>query len=119
MFIYRAIYYGILEDEAGRPTHNIAEIIVAKNRSGGVNTVEAGFDAYKTRFYDNQKEANFDFTFIETNKTIEFPSNDLSAFRSDEPNFEDDIAQMNNFIREKTQDNNLFSSGDDRDDLPF
>lgn len=118
MFIYRAIYYGISEDEAGRPTHNIAEIIVSKNRSGGVNTVEAGFDAYKTRFYDNQKEANFDFSFIETNKTIELPSNDLSAFRSDDPNFEDDIAQMNNFIKEKTQQNNIFSN-DDEDGLPF
>lgn len=105
MFIYRAIYYGVEEDEMGKSTHGMAEIIIAKNRSGQVDTVEAGFDAQKTRFFDLNAEPNFDFSFIETSKNIEFPSNDLSKYRNNEPNFDDDISEMNNFIRNKTQNN--------------
>lgn len=40
-FIYRPEYYGIMEDENGRPTREMAEFIVAKNRNGhtGVTTI--------------------------------------------------------------------------------
>lgn len=43
LFIYRPEYYGLLEDEEGNPTNGIAEIIIAKNRHGTVETVPLKF----------------------------------------------------------------------------
>lgn len=39
MFNYRAEYYKITVDEAGAPTNNIMEVIVAKNRNGKTGSV--------------------------------------------------------------------------------
>lgn len=43
LFIYRPEYYGITEDEDGKPTQGIAELIVAKNRHGSAATVPLKF----------------------------------------------------------------------------
>jgi len=50
MFIYRPEYYGLTEDEEGRPTTGIAEIIIAKNRHGSTQSVNLRFIDKYARF---------------------------------------------------------------------
>jgi replicative DNA helicase len=52
MFIYRPEYYGLTEDEEGRPVAGIAEIIIAKNRHGATDTVPLRFTGKYARFSD-------------------------------------------------------------------
>ena len=46
MFIYRPEFYQILEDEMGQSLKGIAELIVAKNRYGALNTIKLKFDRF-------------------------------------------------------------------------
>lgn len=50
-FIHRPGYYGVLTDEAGNDMHDLAEIIVAKNRNGETGNIRLKF---------NQACASFD-----------------------------------------------------------
>lgn len=52
MFIYRPEYYGITIDEEGMPTDGMAEIIIAKQRSGPTGTVRVKFDEMSAHFSD-------------------------------------------------------------------
>ncbi len=52
IFLYRAEYYGLTEDENGNPTDQLAEVIIAKNRNGATGKVSLRFDASKTKFSD-------------------------------------------------------------------
>jgi len=52
MFLYRPEYYGLLETEEGTPTANLAELIIAKNRHGSVETVPLRFEGQFTKFKD-------------------------------------------------------------------
>lgn len=52
MFIYRPEYYGIAEDENGS-TAGMADIILAKHRSGGVGEVRLRFVGKYARFENN------------------------------------------------------------------
>lgn len=55
MFLYRAQYYGFIEDEHGNSTEGKAELIVAKNRSGSLANIELDFIHNCTRFDDPNK----------------------------------------------------------------
>ena len=52
MFLYRPEYYGITQDESGNPVSGIGEIIIAKNRSGSLDTVQLRFIGKFTKFCD-------------------------------------------------------------------
>ncbi|MGB3180819.1 MAG: replicative DNA helicase [Cyclobacteriaceae bacterium] len=52
MFLYRPEYYGITEDENGAPTQGVGEVIIAKHRNGGLDTVPLRFIGKYTRFTD-------------------------------------------------------------------
>ncbi|MBK9045847.1 MAG: replicative DNA helicase [Bacteroidetes bacterium] len=52
MFIYRPEYYGLSEDENANSTQGIAEVNVAKNRSGSLKTVSLKFIGHLTKFTD-------------------------------------------------------------------
>ncbi|MGE0567630.1 MAG: replicative DNA helicase [Bacteroidia bacterium] len=52
MFIYRPEYYGIEFDENNEPTKNKAEIIIAKNRHGSLETVKLRFIGQYAKFTD-------------------------------------------------------------------
>lgn len=52
IFIYRPEYYGLTEDEEGRPVQGTAEIIFAKNRHGATDTVLLRFIDKYARFGD-------------------------------------------------------------------
>jgi len=50
MFLYRPEYYNKMTTEDGRSTENLAEVIIAKQRSGPTGTVELLFRKNITRF---------------------------------------------------------------------
>jgi replicative DNA helicase len=52
MFLYRPEYYGITQDESGNPVQGIGEVIIAKNRSGSLDTVQLRFIGKFTKFAD-------------------------------------------------------------------
>jgi len=56
MFIYRPEYYGIETDDKGDSTKGVAEIIIAKQRSGFTGTIYLNCDLKYMRF-DNKKES--------------------------------------------------------------
>jgi replicative DNA helicase len=56
MFIHRPEYYKITEDEQGNSLMGVAEIIVAKHRSGSVGDVRLRFVKEFTRFQDLETE---------------------------------------------------------------
>lgn len=60
-FIHRPEYYNITEDEKGKSLKGVAEVIVAKHRSGGIGTAKLKFSGQFAKF------ANMDecFTQIE------------------------------------------------------
>ena len=51
-FIYRPEYYGITEDADGMDTENMGELIVAKHRNGGLDTVKLRFTKHLAKFSD-------------------------------------------------------------------
>lgn len=51
-FIYRPEYYGITEDADGMDTENMGELIVAKHRNGGLDTVKMRFTKHLAKFSD-------------------------------------------------------------------
>ncbi|MCB0624533.1 MAG: replicative DNA helicase [Saprospiraceae bacterium] len=58
-FIYRPEYYQILEDEEGQSLKGIAEIIIAKNRHGALDTIKLRFVDQFAKFADLD-ESDFD-----------------------------------------------------------
>jgi len=52
IFLYRPEYYGITADEAGNPVTGVGEVIIAKNRSGSLDTVQLRFIGKYTKFAD-------------------------------------------------------------------
>nr|WP_229310966.1 replicative DNA helicase [Larkinella soli] len=52
IFLYRPEYYGITADEAGNSVAGIGEVILAKNRSGSLDTVQLRFVGKYTKFAD-------------------------------------------------------------------
>jgi replicative DNA helicase len=52
MFIYRPEYYGLEFDEENNPTKGVAEVIIAKNRHGALETVKLRFIGQYAKFVD-------------------------------------------------------------------
>jgi replicative DNA helicase len=50
IFLYRPEYYGILQDEEGRSTQGITEVIIGKQRNGPIGTVRLRFISEYMRF---------------------------------------------------------------------
>ena len=61
-FIYRAEYYGLLEDDHG-PTQGMGDIIIAKHRNGATDTVRLRFVGKYARF-ENVSEFMGDDNFV-------------------------------------------------------
>ena len=58
-FIYRPEYYQIMEDEEGQSLKGVAEVIIAKNRHGALQTIKLKFIGEYTKF-TNLGDPNFD-----------------------------------------------------------
>ena len=57
-FVHRPEYYHIYQDEKGNDMHNIALIIVAKNRLGYTSDVTLHVDMANRRFFENSLDDN-------------------------------------------------------------
>ena len=60
IFLYRPDYYGITQDENGNSLAGIGEVIMAKNRSGSLETVQLRFVGKYTKFSDLESFSNND-----------------------------------------------------------
>ena len=56
LFLYRPEYYGLTEDEQGRSTIGIGEVIVAKHRNGETGTVPLRFVGKYVKFVDLEED---------------------------------------------------------------
>jgi replicative DNA helicase len=56
LFLYRPEYYGLTEDEQGRSTIGIGEVIVAKHRNGETGTVPLRFVGKYVKFIDLEED---------------------------------------------------------------
>jgi replicative DNA helicase len=81
LFIYRAEYYKITEDEHGNSTVGMAELIVAKHRNGSLGEVPlrfidrfAKFTDYETNEYGSSPDLKPSDTFDQGPKTVTLPS---------------------------------------------
>ncbi len=56
LFLYRPEYYGLTEDEEGRSTIGIGEVIIAKHRNGETGTVPLRFIGKFVKFTDLEED---------------------------------------------------------------
>lgn len=56
LFLYRPEYYGLTEDEEGRPTAGIGEVIIAKHRNGETGIVPLRFIGKYVKFVDLEED---------------------------------------------------------------
>ncbi len=81
LFIYRPEYYKITEDEQGRSTQGLAELIIAKHRNGSLGEVPLRFINRFAKFTDYESD-DFDYApdmkpsdaFEQGSKTLTLPS---------------------------------------------
>lgn len=105
-FIYRPEYYGLTQDEDGTPTTNLAQIIVAKNRHGALETINLKFVKSLVKF------TNFDDGFDN-----DFNDNSLAPNKD----FDDETPTPSTYtVKSKMDsDENFDFSRNDIDDTPF
>ncbi|RIV23396.1 replicative DNA helicase [Fibrisoma montanum] len=111
MFLYRPEYYNITQDENGNSTLGIGEVIIAKNRSGSLDTIQLRFVNKFTKFCDLD-------TYFEPVQTPGFSSdvNGLSSF--DRPG--DSAPPVGgNVFRSKANDLSNFGKADPSQETPF
>lgn len=72
LFIYRGEYYGLEIDWEGNPTKNVAEIIIAKNRTGPVGSASLRYMPRLSLFIDPEAyvEKEMDEDILNENKLI-------------------------------------------------
>ena len=56
LFLYRPEYYGLTEDEEGRPTAGVGEVIIAKHRNGETGIVPLRFVGKYVKFVDLEED---------------------------------------------------------------
>ncbi|MFN8309281.1 MAG: replicative DNA helicase [Chitinophagales bacterium] len=108
IFLYRAEYYGILQDEEGRDTKGLAEIIIAKHRNGPLKTVTAKFIDRFAKFADFEE-------FTRDDSYMEVQSGDEKRIFKRLPSRmnEDDVVQ-----KKHGKDDFAGPGQDDDDDMP-
>jgi len=84
LFLYRPEYYGMTEDEEGRPTAGVGEVIIAKNRHGETSIVPLKFVGKYVKFQDLEEDFGGG-SFGEPNRSGE--DNPFSAGMMPSPEF--------------------------------
>ena len=84
VLLYRPEYYGHMDDDEGNSTHNRAELIVAKNSLGKLDTASVEFISAYGRFADLPEERN---AYTPPAPVAPFPFSGPSVNRMDEPPF--------------------------------
>lgn len=62
LFLYRPEYYGVTEDEQGRSTAGVGEVLIAKHRNGDTGTAVTRFIGKYVKFVDLEENYFSDFT---------------------------------------------------------
>ena len=57
IFIYRPAYYGMVDEYGSPVTNDFGELIISKNRGGGIGTVKFGHNEALTQIYDYERPA--------------------------------------------------------------
>lgn len=89
-FIHRPEYYKIMEDAQGNSFLGIAEIIIAKHRSGATDDVQLRFIAKNAKFANLNEGSAYEFDQMNIPKTMGSKINDETSF------YEDSISDMPN-----------------------
>ncbi len=76
MFIYRPEYYGLEVDENNEPTKGRAEVIIAKNRHGALETVKLRFIGQFAKFADLDYTEGQDIIYNQSNNTNPLQQNE-------------------------------------------
>ncbi len=84
LFIYRPEYYAMDQDAQGRNLEGLAEIIVAKNRNGSLETVNLKFIGHLTKFTDYD-----DYGFVDQNAPVTLRNEPERVTRGSKMNDED------------------------------
>ncbi len=108
MFIHRPEYYHIDTDESGRSLKGIAEIIIAKHRSGAVGSVYLKFISQYTRF-ENADDSDANAAIDEMNNNVIHSK--MNSAESEGPSQPEPMPVNNNF--------GLGDSYNTDDNLPF
>lgn len=108
-FIHRPEYYNITEDEEGRSTTGIANIIIAKHRNGSVGDVQLKFINHLAKFEDLEKGLdNFD----------DFDNSNFASMPIGE-DFDDEGTITKSSKMNDVDDDNFDYGGSNDDDTPF
>lgn len=110
MFLYRPEYYGITQDEQGNPTQGIGEVIIAKNRSGSLDTIQLRFVGKYTKFSDLEGSS---FEQSQSFGTFDLTENSVD-------NFENGAITLKSRINQDNQrPPTTFGYGNPNEDVPF
>ena len=88
VFIHRPEYYGITTDKDGNSNEGVAEIIIAKHRSGSVGTVRLKFTKELIKFSNidfSGNNNNMDFGSRNNNAIEQYPSSSETYASSNMP----------------------------------
>lgn len=85
IFLYRPAYYKIEQDETGRDVSNLGEVIIAKHRSGSLDSAWLKFIGQYTKFTNNDDLGSN--TFGSSMNSLSIPSsiNGLASFENGGP----------------------------------
>ena len=95
-FIHRPEYYKIYEDEKGNDLRGLAEIIIAKHRSGSVGDVRLRFRGEFVRFQNQDEDSSLTSTLTKWNRPKASGGEELGSRMNDEQR-PDMTAQPNDF----------------------
>ena len=112
-FLYRPEYYNITQDETGNSTAGIGEVIIAKNRSGSLDTIQLRFINKFTKFCDVD-------TYFEPATAQGFPPG--GGFNSNVTglsNFDNTPPPVGGTFRSKANDLSNFGHADPTQETPF
>ncbi len=83
MFIYRPEYYNITQDENGNSVAGIGELIIAKNRSGSLDTVQLRFIGKYTKYCDLDATDYAGFTGTEALQSFAMVNDPVASFEGE------------------------------------
>ena len=99
LFLYRPEYYGILTDEDGNNLEGVGEIIVAKHRSGALDTIRLKYIGKFTKFLNPEDNA-----YIGAGLNSSLPAMPRGIPSEFEPRFEGNTITLGSKINKPLQD---------------
>lgn len=92
-FIHRPEYYNLTQDEEGRDTRGMAEVIVAKHRNGATDIIPLRFRKEQARFLDYDDGG--EYSMMESSMNGDEGGNSFSSFGG--ADFDNDLHTGNSF----------------------